>query len=195
MQRKLDDALSEKGIRLPDDYYNYLINVSCDFLMRFDNMINGNYPIFYDDERNTNNIECIIKDLPLDEHCQIEIPINVTNISFYFPECPISEKDIPRTISHNFTCKEISKSMLHISDGSKYHIYPYMIYLGKGHHFGSVWVNGDDSLCGEFPEYVKVFSTFTQFFDRINKLRKTAIRDEGDYYILCEDDSDTEDEE
>jgi hypothetical protein len=93
MQTKLDNALSEKGIRLPEDYYNYLINV---YLMMFDDKINGDYPIFYDDERNTNNIECVIKNLASCEDCQIEIPKNITKVSFYFPECHMNTKDIPK---------------------------------------------------------------------------------------------------
>lgn len=190
----LDKILNEKGIQLPEDFYNYLTNVSSNYVITFDDNLRKSYPIFYDDELHENANELLyekITDFPSCEKCQIEIPENVTEISYYFPEmmCGLSELDTPVNENHGIKCIDVCVSMVRIGQGADLGYFPYYIYLGKGSHYGSIWLDNDDTFYSEFPTYEKTFSSFTNFLKRINKIKQNPYESCSGYeYKLCEND-------
>jgi hypothetical protein len=167
-QTTLDEILCKKEITLPNDFYNYLINVSSNYLIYFNRK--DYYPIFYDDVQLDGKINPIY--FPTNEQLQIEIPREINYISYYFPEMRANENDISINTSPNLNCNEIEKAMVWVGFGSYYALNPYMIYLGKGVHNGSIWINKDSSTYNEFPSFEKVFNTFGDFLKMIDEIKQ-----------------------
>jgi len=188
----INNLLNEKQIKLPDDFYNYLTNISKNKLIfYFYNDFNNdkNYkenikiPKFYDNSIYEYNID--IEKIPNNTHKQVSIPLNVTKLSYYFPEVKYSEDDIERTTNNNICINDVKKWMLEIADGNK-HYFPYYIYLGNGPHFGSIWINNDSSIYLEFPEFTKVFTSFNSFLNSVNEYKNSDNSYNCDYDSDCD---------
>ena len=117
----INNLLNEKQIKLPDDFYNYLNNLSKNKLIfYFYNDFNNdkNYeenikiPKFYDN--NIYKYDIDIEKIPNNTHKQVSIPLNVTKLSYYFPEVKYSEDDIEHTTNNNICINDVSKWMLEI---------------------------------------------------------------------------------
>lgn len=192
----LDQILKEKQITLPDDFYKYLTEISTNYLIEFDdiddnwdcdNCVYVNvYPKYYTNE-NISKID--LQNMFTSSEMQINIPENVTCLDYYFPEIKYCENDLPIKTSKNISIRDIQKSLICIGKGHQF-FYRYYIYLGKGFHFGSIWVNNDISTYSEFPSYLKVFSSFSKFFERINIIKENSISlsDNDDFFLSEKDD-------
>lgn len=176
-----------EGIELPLDFYNYLTTVSDNYIFAVDtNYKNSDFTVeFYDKiisatngENETISIVDNVKgedkiDLKYVKRNDFILPLDVTNLSYYFPECRVSEDDISVTTCNNINISEIECNFVQISRG-QFGMFPNFIYLGSGPHFGSIWSNGDDSNYGECPMYEKIFDNFTDYLNRINYIKENA---------------------
>jgi len=178
----INNLLNEKQIKLPDDFYNYLTQISSNHLIFYYNDVKNdeNYkeickiPKFYDSNY---KYPIDLKYLPSYTHPQVSIPLNVTRLSYYFPEVKYSEDDIERTTNNNISINDVRKWMLNIAFGNSYSFFPYYIYLGNGPHFGSIWINYDDSCYLEYPEFTKVFTSFDNFLKSVNEYKNNNDSD------------------
>jgi hypothetical protein len=75
--------------------------------------------------------------------------------------------------------------MLKITDGNKYY-FPYYIYLGNGPHYGSIWINNDNSCYSEYPNFCKVFTSFNNFLKSVNEYKNSDNIDNCDYDSGCD---------
>jgi hypothetical protein len=182
----LDKILKEKNILLPDDFYNYLTQISHEHTTQC-NIADLCEPLTYNktcntilDEKlydkkmdwdinsNEDPYNCLeITDLPTDEMCQGCIPENVTDLTYYFPEIRVHENDVAKTVSHDVNAS-VTDGFFEIGSIEPYNSQTYNIYLGQGSHFGSIWLNMDDTCYGECPMYSKQYDTFTEYLDKIN---------------------------
>ena len=181
----LDRLLDEKQIKLPDDFYHYLTQISSNQLIFYDYESNETIklPKFYDDCIHKFSIN--IEDLPSSSQQRVSIPINVTKLSYYFPEMKYSENDNECSVQNNISINTVTKWMLHIAFGNTC-IYPYYIYLGDGPHFGSIWINYDNSLYLEYPDFTKIFSSFEAFLKSVNEYKNSDRGDDSDYDSGCD---------
>ena len=147
-------------------YYN-------DFENDEDYKENCKIPKFYDSKY---KYPIDLKYLPSYTHQPVSIPLNVTTLSYYFPEVKYNEDDIERTTNNNISIKDVRKWMLNIAFGNSCN-FPYYIYLGNGPHFGSIWINNDNSCYLEYPEFTKVFTSFDNFLKSVNEYKNNNVLD------------------
>lgn len=140
-----------------------------------------------------------MKNLPNTSELEVEISKNIVYFDYNFLKTQCCENDLPTKNCTKVSMSDIQKAMFYIGSGHSY-LFPYYIYLGKGFHFGSVWANIDDfvyfdnseySEYSDDPSYLKVFSSFSKFLERINKIKEDPTPLERiDDYLLNEDDDD-----
>lgn len=185
----LNNILQTNQITLPNDFYNYLVNISDNYIIDFNTACD--YPIYYDDTRSFQKIVNFPKNTQF-------IPffsdnLEITNLSYHFPDIPMNESDVAVSSSNGVIFWDVRKCMLLIGHGYNLGYYPYYIFLGQGVHFGSIWIDLDETHYNEFPEYVKTHQTFTQFLDQINILKLHHLWKSSDDDYIFYDSSDIND--
>lgn len=187
---------------MPDDFYKYLTEISTNCLINVDYCTNNHYAqkIVYPNFYTSDKISKInLKNLPNTSELEVEISKNIVYFDYNFLKTQCCENDLPTKNCTKVSMSDIQKAMFYIGSGHSY-LFPYYIYLGKGFHFGSVWANIDDfvyfdnseySEYSDDPSYLKVFSSFSKFLERINKIKEDPTPLERiDDYLLNEDDDD-----
>jgi hypothetical protein len=153
----LDAILERKGIQIPNDFYNYLTTVS------------ENYVVYTywgpetDNEESTHFYD--------DNH-------HTRKSTLDFPDSSDCQIFIPETEKTTLEYKCFYKITFTT-------LFCYYIYLGQGPHYGSIWVNTDDTNHSTLFELKRMFDTFEQFFNRVNELKQDPenFTDCYDYYF------------
>jgi hypothetical protein len=158
--------------QLPHDFYHYLTNISSNLVVYFskhecyDNKNCDYHPKFYDQIEFQNKIKlevwCTLR------KTKVFIPGNIISIYKIQEDLQTCNPLFENKLKKN----DIRSWMIEIGEGWYDQItYRYLLFVGEGPHFGSVWLDCNESFDYYDFYFVKVFATFTRFLNAVNEYK------------------------